>query len=361
MNIVLPFRYVFFGIFVICNAIICSAAAWNFGIAQMIGRRMEIDGYLIFLGAMDLAFVVVISVIELTRKNALTSRVWFECIWLGVLLILHISGAAVLSSAGSGVMCDPILVAQIPDACTSLRLTLAASWICAIILLFYFAILTISAYMRHKEDRTVWQATVRDYCWTSFCTKLPNSDALPAPPLKAASIKAPQPRRLALPAMYAQGADYDVERGYYERPIPPVPALPQRHMRQVTREAIQPLPPSLYPRHLQGYAPPTQPAPRPPASETPPPLGSWPRANIVNEPVTKKRRAPPSAPRAAPLPALQPNPPPVFVPAPTSRPAGPRTTPARTPKKPSGDWRSRVVVPPPLDLSKISSKRPSTR
>lgn len=356
MSIVLPFRYTFFGIFVICNAIICSAAAWNFGIAQMFGRRMDIDAYLIFLGALDLAFIVVVSVIELTRRNAVVSRVWFECSWLGLMFILHLCGAAVLTARGPQVMCSVALVAQISDACTSIRLTLAASWICVTSLLIYFFTLVAFACVCYREDRTVWRATVREYPWDGCCKEIPNA---PPPPPKPASIKAPQPRRLALPALYAHrsrhSADYDIEPG---QTFPP-----PHHMSQITREAIQPPPPSLYPRHLQAYAPRYQPPPPQPVAgrsttETPPPLGSWPRANIINEPVHKKRRA---APAQRHLPEPAPTVQPVYVPLPTSRPLGPRTTPARPPKKPSGDWRSRVVVPPPLDLSKISSKRPSTR
>jgi len=358
MNIVLPFRFTFFGIFVICNAIICSAAAWNLGIAQMISRRMDIDGYLIFLGALDLAFVVVISVIDLTRRNALTSRVWFECSWLGVLLALHISGAAVLTATGSNIMCDSALAMQIPDACTSIRLTLATSWICVTSLLIYFFTLVLFACLCYRDDRSVWQATVRDYPWDGCCKQLPNSATFPLPPPKPASIKAPQPRRLALPALYSQR--HRLSTDYESQTFPP-----SHHMQQAARVAIQPPPPSLYPRHLQPYASRYQPPPPPLAedrstTETPPPLGSWPRANIVNEPVHKKSR-PPATPRAVPEPVPRPNPRSIYVPPRASRPSGPRATAPRPPKKPSGDWRSRVVVPPPLDLSKISTNRPSTR
>jgi len=364
MNVVLAFRYAFLGAFVVCNAIICSSAGWSLGIVQSMGRSMDINGYLIFLGALALAFVVVTSVIELTRKDAFTTRVWFECLWVGVFFVLELCGAAVLTAVGSGLMCDVFATIRVSDACTSNRLTLAGSWACVMSLLLYLLVLGVSAWVHHREDPTVWQATVRDYSWDGTRSELPNSAPLPGCFSRhTLSIKAPQPRRLALPDIYAHRGSrisrgYDVERT--QPPVPPVPVIsPPRLMRQATREPVALPQPSLYPRHMELYTSgqPSRPIKGHRSSKTPPPLGSWPRANILNEPLPKKRREAPYVPRPPPNPSPRPSPDRVYIPTPVSRPTGPRTTPARS-KNPSGDWRSRVVVPPPLDLSKISTSRP---
>ena len=79
------------GTFVVCNAIICSSAGWSLGIAQSISRRskasltltpnatdkcpsVDINGYLVFLGALALAFVVV-TFVDFPRSPSLSQIV----------------------------------------------------------------------------------------------------------------------------------------------------------------------------------------------------------------------------------------------------------------------------------------------
>jgi hypothetical protein len=392
-NIILPCRLAFFGAFIICNAIICGAAAWNFNIATMVARRMDIDSFLVFLGALSLVFAVLISVIDLTRKDAFAGRVWFECVWVAVFLLLELGGAIVMSVFGPGILCEAKMVARYVDACVSTRLVVAMSWICVVVSLAYLLFLCISASVCARQDPTVWQASVRRYRWDGLSEELPNT----ANTFRKShtSIKAPQPRRLALGSLYAHRASlnsqHDVERSAADRgrPVPPVPVIPLHHHREMRqapapRPVVVPAEPSLYPRHMESYTPrPNPPLPsravqQPPQFDrtiprvpSPPPLGNWPRADIINQPVRKKRRDPPPPPSVSTRVGLPSAPiQPTYIPpsSSTSRPAAPprpapvpsrtpsRTSPPRTGDRP--DWRNRVNVPPPLDLSKISSRRP---
>jgi len=325
---------------------------------------MHVYIYLSFVGALALLFFCIIAVVELTRKGAVTARVWFECTWVGFFFVLELCGAAALTAIGPGVMCDFRVKSHVNDTCTSTRVVLAFSWICALLLLTYFLVLTISALICRKHDPSVWDASVRRYRWHDTCKSLdstPNSPSLPRFRSQAApSIKAPQPRRPSPSTLYAHRSglspEYNIE---HFQPLPERPARAasvSRQMRETTRE-VAPAP-SLYPQHMRSYTPhqPSQPAQARLLPESPPPLGSWPRANVVNEPLRKKRwQAPPSLP----LTSHRPPPPDTHSPPSASRPTGPRTSPTQS-RNQSRDLRNRVAVPPPLDLSKISTSRPNT-
>jgi len=388
-NFLLPSRYAFLGAFIVCNAIICSVAAWNYNLAMLAALRMDIDGFLIFLGALSLVFVVVISVIDLTRADAFTSRVWFECVWVAVFLLLELGGAIVMSLVGPGTLCTSRLMAKISDVCVSTQLVLAMSWICVVTSLAYVLFLSISAFTRSRQDPTVWQASVRRYRWDAPLEEQPNTAGTFRK--SHTSIKAPQPRRLAPGGLYAHRASlnsqYDVERSApdRERLVPPVPVIPPQHVREMRqapapRPPVVPAEPSLYPRHMEVYTsrpnPPPALQPAPQLNRTlarlpsPPPLGNWPRADIINEPVRKKRRDPPLPPfsstRAGPPSApTWPAAPATYVPPSSSssraaappRPLPSQTSPSRSDRP---DWRNRVNVPPPLDLSGIRSQRTRT-
>lgn len=358
-----PLRYAVFAIFAICNAIICSAAVWNLSIARTLGWNFQVDIYLIFVGASGLALIFTIIFVEFARRNAVLNMVWFECVWVGLFWTMELAGAAALTAIVPNHMCDPAVRILVDNSCSSTQLLLAFSWICTITLLGYFLLLVISTILHHKRDRRIWQRTVRNFPWSPSCDHLssePPSPIIPRFTPKSSTVLAPTPRRAAPAAMYSHRAglstDYHIE--YYKppppltnQPVPPAAVAPVRNHLPRTRNVTENHPgASFYPHYIQPSLISQPPRTLPPTRQhhlppSPPPLGDWPRANAVSQPLRIKRNNAPQ-PMAAtptmeaavgvstPIPSL-----------PRSRPSGPRRRSNST-----GDNR-----PPPLDLSKITT------
>jgi len=365
-NILLFSRYLVFGFLVICNAILCSVAVWNLSLAQSVGRNLQVDAFLTFLGAFALLFIFVILLVEILQRNAVTGRLWFEVLWVGLFWIMELSGAAAVSAIAPDLLCGAQFVLGNNDTCTSTHVLLAFSWLSSLILLGYLVCLVSVAIVRQKQDPQIWHSSVVEFCRFDTRHGLGSTPTSPNLPRfhKTPEMVAPQPRRPFPTAVYSyrsgMGPEYQIEHfrppsPAAERPAPLIPtAAPTQYSRQSTRLAPnQPLvpAPSLYPRHLHSSLTPQQPSRPTPAS--PPPLGNWPRANAVDQPLHGKRKAPPTTFR---FPARDESDPdsgtgsaPSSSSSHRSRPPGARTT--------SGSNENRR--PPPLNLSKISAFRGS--
>ncbi|KAF7966082.1 hypothetical protein HWV62_40192 [Athelia sp. TMB] len=220
--------------------------------------------------------------------------------------------------------------------------------------LFLQSLLAIAA--RKKRDPEIWHASVREFCRSQTKWLLASEPASPVLPRfkkePVLDIVAPQPRRPVPDTAYSHragmGPDYGIEfyspTREHELPTLPQPVQTAQRARTAVMAPAAVPPPSLYPIHIQSSAQPQRRAPA--ASSSPPPLGNWPRADAVNQPVRKNSKRKPVPPagldaeppvHASPVDAQKPtvaNPP---------RPRRKRTT--------SGE----IQRPPPLDLSKISS------
>ncbi|KAH7923517.1 hypothetical protein BV22DRAFT_577822 [Leucogyrophana mollusca] len=382
-------RYVAFGFFVICNAIVCSVAVWNYSLAQSAGQALQVDVYLIFVGAVFLVFIFPVIFADLICTNPFTGRVWFECAWLVLFWALELAGAAAVTAITSNMFCDSGALNVTVDSCTSTRVLLAFSWICTVIMLLYLLLLILTAASCQRENPAVWQADIGELNRATARQCLPsapNSPVLPRfkkrPPPE---IFAPQPRRPSetVKAMYTHRAglssDYEIE--HFNPPFPaaeqldydvpssvpeakpalsltlPAPALihtqPQRSPLSRSPDAGPRTSVSFfYPNQVQSSIPFQLAPPSPPS---PPPLGEWPKQNALKEPTRVKRKPPPPSAFEFPskrvtLPASE------LPPASTSydpllhprkrRPSGPRM---RTPSNDDGQR------PPPLDLSRVHS------
>jgi hypothetical protein len=366
-SLVLPCRYALFAAFVICNAITCSVAVWNLSLAQTGGQNMGVDAFIILVGAVALIFIFSIIILEVILKNTVVGRVWFESAWVGFFFVLEFCASISLAAIGPGVMCTVKMMEIDTGSCVSTRVLLVFDWICTLLLLGYLILLTASAHMNQKENPQVWHCSVRQvfsvdtriYRAGLVSPTLPSFVKKPPP-----SIVAPQPRHPPSQAINTGlSPDYGIEyfRPQTERPIPPVPAAPPpQHQVQNTREATATL---FYPQHVQQTIrsqPLTAPVnalatrqTRAPAN-SPPPLGNWPRADVISQPARSKREAPRRfilTPAVAPQTSSNPRTPPksATLPQSSSRPTGPRSGRLNGPR------------PPPLDLSGISThRRPST-
>ena len=49
-----------------------------------------IDAYLIAIGAAGILWMFPVMFLDQLRKNALVSRVWFECVWVGLFWLFNL-------------------------------------------------------------------------------------------------------------------------------------------------------------------------------------------------------------------------------------------------------------------------------
>lgn len=346
-NVLVPFRYFFFVAFIVSNAITCSTAIWNLSISQVVGRALSVDGYVAFVGAAALAFVFPIILIELARGDPVSARVWFECAWVAVFAVLEFCAAVALSAMGPGVMCNAGVMKVVRDSCTSTRVVLAFSWICTILLFGYLLALTLSAYMHKNENPEIWSCNVRRFDWggsrTYMSSEAPKALSLPrfVEKTRPGSLIVPKPRIVIPNAVYT-GEQHFQSQPSVTRPAAPTPSAAAPAQTQTAS--------SFYPRHMQSVVA-TQPAfvSKPmkelPRSESPPPLGDWPRPSIISKP--RSKRPEPSRGYTHPVPNLPSNAPSASR---SVRPSQSHRN-ARSASS-SAEWRK---IPPPLDLSKISS------
>jgi len=383
-NLLVCFRSFVFVFFIICNAVLCSVSVWNIGLAKSAGLNMEITAFLIFLGAFGLLCAFPIILVDLVRQNALTSRIWFECLWIGMFWILELSGAAAVTANLPNTMCT----GQWLNACTSAKIMMTFSWICTATLLLYLVALAACTILHHSTDSEVWHATVRGYAWFGNSSSLPSA---PSTPMRekglARSIAAPQPRHAAppiksdgwalssdLPQKPSQIHDFNDTKHKYLPEAPPVAAPTSAESGRYQRPALPKLSavPSLYPSQIHSamststmstlvnQALNVEPSP--------PPLGEWPqkgdsqrtkgktqspvgslgasltecgslRRVVSGESVSSFARANSVKPRG---------------PRPGSHPRAPSPTPdvrSRSPPRPR--WNKRP--PPPLNLNAITS------
>ncbi|KAK7043586.1 hypothetical protein VNI00_008197 [Paramarasmius palmivorus] len=312
-NIIILFRYVVFGFFIVFNSVIASVAVWNITfVPSKQTTANNVDAFLIFVGSSGLIVVFSIIFTELGRRNAFTSRLWFELIWTGVCALLQLSGAIASSVTVPSGTCDVSTT-----ACNSAKVLIAFAWMNTIILLVYVTSMTTFLLIYSKEDPRIWQLNIhnlpdiRKPTTTSppspILPTLPSLPTLPALPTlpglpnfvrRPASIVAPQPRKPPAPTTmysYRSGLSPDYRIEHFQPPEsfppfetsdspPPVKLQPNR-------------PSSLYPEFLSPSLASSdiKPSPsisrQPPSvkqSPTPPPLGKWPRADIMSLPSATK-------------------------------------------------------------------------
>lgn len=394
------FRYTVFGFFVICNATIASVAVWNMSIVQVIGWKLsstQIDAYLIFLGSSGLALILPVLFFELFEKNVILGRIWFECTWTALFGAMELAGAIALTAVEHTQLCQPLRIFTSSSPCTSTQVLQAFTWLSALLLLCYFALLFSAAMMKFKQDPTIWHCSARKFQWLHGRRALSSAPASPTLPKfrrTAPVIIAPKPRRPPAggepPAVFSYrsglGLEYEIEHykpppsARIDKPMPPIPsavvrgrtaeATPQDMIANLfypdyMQSALQPQPP----RRAQPFdAPSIRPLPA-----SPPPLGDWPRVDATSRPPKSKQRPPraekpPQQHRPTEQPQQQ-SPPRAERPPQQQRPTQRERHPQQNPPRqvpasnslphtrPTGPRRraNSTDRPPPLDLSNISA------
>ncbi|KAK0210647.1 hypothetical protein DFS33DRAFT_309005 [Desarmillaria ectypa] len=286
-------RYAFVGLFLVFNAINASVAVWSLSLIQLIGLKYPLDIYLTVVGACGLAMSFLIVFVEAAYDNPITGRVWFECTWVGLFFIMNFCGTVALSTLKPA-LCTFDARRRIGGiGCVSNQVIQAFSWITIVLLFGYLMMLTITCLIRQKTDARIWLYHIRDLDTPS--SRLPSPPTSPTIPYfrkDNAAIVAPLPRRPGPSVNMMRGLDssYDVE--VYE---PPPARVPRNNFVPQPKFSVgnQAPAPSLYPQHVQSsmvitpsrmqMQEPAHPHPNNPPS--PPPLGDWPRADILSRPM----------------------------------------------------------------------------
>ncbi|KAG2046802.1 hypothetical protein BDR06DRAFT_148956 [Suillus hirtellus] len=191
-------RYVLFGLFVVCNAIICSVAVWNHSLVQATGgQTVQVDVYLIFLGAFSLTFIFPIIFADLLCTDPLSARVWFECAWVTIIWLMQLAGAAAVTAIAPHIQCSAQATEVNNNSCSSTKVLLAFTWICTItcmcprfshltlltvLVLLYLFLLFVTAVTTQWTDPGVWHHNVRYLRMESTRQCLPSAQNSPITP-----------------------------------------------------------------------------------------------------------------------------------------------------------------------------------
>ncbi|KAG2147068.1 hypothetical protein BD769DRAFT_714123 [Suillus cothurnatus] len=137
-------RYILFGLFVVCNAIICTVAVWNHSLVQATGgQTVQVDVYLIFLGAFSLAFIFPIIFADILCTDPFSSRVWIECAWVALIWLMQLAGAAAVTAIAPRIQCS----AQV-----NWQLLFVDQYSCSFYLDLYCYIASLSVSSSHNSD-----------------------------------------------------------------------------------------------------------------------------------------------------------------------------------------------------------------
>lgn len=316
------YRYIVFAAFVVCNAVVVTAAIWNLSLLQHTYRSTigaVSDKYSIVIGSASLLFIFPVLFLEIADKDIFVTKVWFELVWVAGFSILGLVGAALATVAGVDSLCRRSITSSPGSVqCISNRLLQGSSWMGSLLLLSYFVLLALFSLLKNKEDGTIWSCYTRRFPWNFSQTQLPSTPLSPTRPghhrksskisikslrrmisrsTRAPTIAAPRPRHAVDThaiqegiLSYRSGLSIEYEIEHFQpgtRPIvrpEPAFAIEEKHQTQLASSslAISPIPitHSLYPEHMRAalgamgvHKPPDAPTPAP----APNPVGNWPQ------------------------------------------------------------------------------------
>ncbi|KAL4077017.1 hypothetical protein V8B97DRAFT_1915194 [Scleroderma yunnanense] len=351
-NLLLVSRYLLFCLFVICNAMICISAVWNHSLTSSY-ETLQVDVYLAFLGAFSLVFVFTLVFVELLIQHPFTTRIWFESTWIVMFWLMELAGATAVTWLLNNGQCGFQGTVSFHSLCTSAILLVVFTWTCTGILLVYLPLLICTAIAYQRDNPDIWNSTVRRLRWSVGRQSLRTPPSSPImsrfskriEPFPAVTY-APQPVRPIPRPVYIDhdraglGSEYEIER--YQSPqhqrmpvteqmsvevrdsIPEAIHIPLSGQTQAFASQLRPprapLPPpppapvlvrsTGAPRHpiYDSFAagqelsstitysnrPKIQQAEQPAPPSHPAPLGNWPRQDIMEQPVKRKRRTLPT-------------------------------------------------------------------
>ncbi|KAG1832171.1 hypothetical protein EV424DRAFT_1640903 [Suillus variegatus] len=326
-------RYVLFGLFVVCNAIICSVAVWNHSLVQAGDQTVQVDVYLIFLGAFSLTFIFPIIFADLLCTDPLSARVWFECAWVTIIWLMQLAGAAAVTAIAPHIQCSASATEVNFNSCLSTKVLVTFTWICTIILLLYLFLLFVTAVTTQWTDPGVWHHNVRYLRMESTRQCLPSAQNSPITPRfvkgrGTSEVHKPRSLRPVAPnPVYGYraglGPEYEIEHYRpHETQHNPVDSALSLRETMPAHSVSYPSPARVYSQRIRGLIPPEMDLPPLPSrlhtaitysksvqssisahearASSPSPSHpsslpfDWPRANSTEQPFRTKRKPPPS-------------------------------------------------------------------
>jgi hypothetical protein len=338
LNTFIVCRYLTFALFIILNVIIATVAAWNWGISQNAALTFQVDTFLIAIGILGTLLIFPLMFIELVRKGAFTSRIWFEITWVALFWLMNLSGAAALTAIEPAKSCSSF-VRSSPwaAACTSTRVLLGFTWLSTVTLLIYLLALLICSVLHMHDNPRIWMSGVRDVDWfASSPRQIKSAPSTPVLPI----FRQHSNQNVTLYTVSAQPAAIVTRPAVFAEvvhpKVAPVFTTPAPAITRQTISSNRPLPastPSLYPQFVQPLV-----QARAAVAVEPVPTRQW-RRSTSPTPVPQREPSSPTSPsRVDPRTGLKP------LLMQSSSPT--RTTPLGPRPKPR---------PPPLDLSGLSS------
>jgi hypothetical protein len=110
---------------------------------------------------LSILFVSTIVLVDILRRGAFTSKVWFECVWLSVFWLLHLCGAAATTAS----VPDEICTARFHTTCSTARVLFAVTWAATLLLLAQLLLTLIASIHHTNRHPEVWKSGVRDFQW----------------------------------------------------------------------------------------------------------------------------------------------------------------------------------------------------
>jgi len=179
MSTFLAVRYVAFALFILFCGLTGSFAALNLGfmtsgVVTLQGPAQALDIYLVAISILNVIFVVPIIGTELYRKGALTSRIWFELLWVAAFFMAYSGGAIAATMVVPNVVCRT--AGSMKLACMTSMVLIAFNWITASLYLIYFFTLLAYCIIHSKPHFNIWNTTVVDHPWTPKSLSNPHSE-----------------------------------------------------------------------------------------------------------------------------------------------------------------------------------------
>jgi len=170
MNVFLAIRYVTFALLVLLAGLTASFAALNVGFISsgvVSTESPATEGlgiYLVALSLLNILFILLIIAIEFCRKGALTSRIWFEFIWVVVFFVSYLGGSISTFLLIPGSICQAARQTEGTSklACMTSWVLIAFTCIITSLYLLYLFALLVYSLNRSQHESKVWSSSVVD-------------------------------------------------------------------------------------------------------------------------------------------------------------------------------------------------------
>ncbi|KAI0698611.1 hypothetical protein BC835DRAFT_1413000 [Cytidiella melzeri] len=124
------------------------------------------DAFAVATSVITICTLPAMLIIDSLRRGAVTSFIFVELIWLGILWVLWLTSAALSASAISGVDCNVSASLSVPSwfvtGCSEAKVITAFGWLIWFALSGYLVALLVLSITAHNNGSPVWKSSVRD-------------------------------------------------------------------------------------------------------------------------------------------------------------------------------------------------------